>query len=216
MSTVFITKTARAHPVVSRLALNKRAWVRVCDSAPASANRQKEVEERCQSEFASNRVPHFPIASAQSANTVPTVPAEETVFQTTGRARARIFPPTPYQLPAAMTEWLRREGGPSLPGAKSPSIPAPLLPSLFPPLLNMIASTRDGTDNERKVSRCMTCCRAATLSRPKSTRGLQSLFRQSFGSYCQLISFFPSFGPLSLEWSIERGRECCHLSCLSS
>ena len=47
-----------------------------------------------------------------------------------------------------------------------PALPLP--PSLFP-LLNMIASTRDGTDNERKVSRCMTCCRATTFSRQKSS-----------------------------------------------
>ena len=68
----------------------------------------------------------------------------------------------------------------------------PLHPS-FPPLLNMIASTRDGTDNERKVSRCMTCCRAATFSSPtKSPRGLQSLFRRSASRLEAIVNSFPS------------------------
>ena len=62
----------------------------------------------------------IPITSAQSAQGTS---RGNSMSNDRPTARARIFPPTPYQLPAAMTEWLGREGGPPLPGAKSPSIP---------------------------------------------------------------------------------------------
>ena len=187
MSTVFITKTARAHPVASRLALNKRAWVRVCDSAPASANRQKEVEESCQSEFASNRVPHFPIASAQSAQGTS---RGNSISNDRPRPHLSAHPvPT-----SCRNDRVAEKGRGSLLARSQEPLHPCSPPSLFPPLLNMIASTRDGTDNERKVSRCMTCCRAATFSRPtKSTRGLQSLFRRSASRLEAIVNSFPSF-----------------------